>query len=52
MAKLDTYLQEQRPVFEKELSDFLRIPSVSAENGEVISIAWESEGTLFDHGRT
>ena len=32
MAKLDTYLQEQRPVFEKELCDFLRIPSVSADS--------------------
>jgi succinyl-diaminopimelate desuccinylase len=32
MAKMDTYLQEQRPVFEKELSDFLRIPSVSADS--------------------
>ena len=32
MTKLDTYLQEQRQVFERELCDFLRIPSVSADS--------------------
>ncbi len=32
MLPLDTYLQENRDKFEKELSDFLRIPSISADS--------------------
>ena len=32
MSPLDTYLQENRDKFEKELSDFLRIPSISADS--------------------
>ena len=32
MSKLDTYLQENRDQFEKELADFLRIPSISADS--------------------
>ena len=32
MLKLDTYLQENRDKFEEELSDFLRIPSISADS--------------------
>ena len=32
MSKLDTYLQENRDKFEKELADFLRIPSISADS--------------------
>ena len=32
MLPLDTYLQENRDKFERELSDFLRIPSISADS--------------------